>query len=57
MFKLGKGKKNIIIDLGEYVLENGVMPVPTYSKSKEKRHIIQPRGVIFTKFRKALKYR
>lgn len=50
-------KKNIIIDLGEYVLEHNIMPVPTYSKSKETRHIVHPRGVIFTKFRNALNLR
>lgn len=42
-----RNKRNIIIDLGEYVLDHNVMPVPTYSKSKEKRNIIHPKGVIF----------
>lgn len=46
---LFRKNKKIIADLGEYVLENNVMPVPTYSKSKESKHIVQPSGTIFTK--------
>ena len=54
MFKTRR-KKKIIIDLGEYVLEHKVVPTPTYSKGKEISHIVQPRGIIFSRFRNALK--
>lgn len=42
-------------ELGNYILEKGMVPTPIYSKSKEYSYIVQPRGSIFARIRRRKK--
>lgn len=52
MIKLLKKQVNIAPttrELGEYVLKNGFVPTPDYSRNKEYEFVVQERGIVFPK--------
>lgn len=57
MFKTRKRKienSSIITthELGSYILKEGVIPTPAYSRANESSYVVQPRGTIFAKIKR-----